>query len=322
MADYAIFFDSSHCTDCKACQVACKCWNGLPSPLEVNANRSEATQENPLIGTYQNPPDVNGDTRLIMRCQEFDSDDPYKPVNWAFTRRSCQHCTDAGCVRVCPSGALSHDEETGFVTVDQDKCIGCHYCQTGCPFDVPRYTSSGLPGAKGVIEKCDGCVSRVRNGLKPACVTTCQPRALEFGTRSEMIMKATGRLAQVKEMGYADASLYGLNEMSGLHVISLLKYGAEKHGAVENPKLSAVVGLSEVAKPLAGVGVAAVVAGLAISFANGRGYKHGELRYDTATGVETKDGDVIGEFPVDEVRKSEESEPVHKVSRRGTRGGE
>ncbi len=323
MTESAIFFDSSHCTDCKACQVACKCWNDLPSPLATNASRNAATEENHLIGTYQNPPDLDGDTRLVMACREYEGIEAYKPVNWAFTRRSCQHCTDAGCVRVCPTGALSHDEDTGLVVVDQDKCIACHYCRTGCPFDVPRYApAGGLPGAAGVIEKCDGCASRVARGLKPACVATCQPRALDFGSRQEMVDKANARVTALKELGYEDAEVYGVDEMDGLHVIQVLKYGAARHGMPESPKLSAIVPLSEIAKPLAAVGVGAVVVGLGISYANGRGYDHGELRYDERTGTQYRDGEVVAQFDPAEIRASEELEPVHKVSRRGTKGGE
>ena len=311
----AIYFDSSLCTDCKGCQVACKCWNNLPSPTGVNENQHKATADNPYIGSYQNPPDLNSMTRLIMRCNELDTtemDGLQKNVGLIFSRRSCKHCTDAGCVRVCPSGALYHDPETGFVAVNQDKCIGCHYCKTACPYDVPRYY-----GEKGTIEKCTGCLDRVENGMKPACVTTCQPGALDFGLRAEMVERAIRRVKVLKERGYENAAFYGVNEMDGLHVISVYKHGVEAHGDVIDPKLSPIVGLSEIAKPLSAIGIAAVVGALGISFLNGRGYDPGKHTYNETTGTQYKNGEVEMQFDPAEVKASEEQEPIHAVSARG-----
>lgn len=308
----AIYFDSSLCTDCKGCQVACKCWNNLPSPTGVNENQNKATADNPYIGSYQNPPDLNSMTRLIMRCNEVETPDLQKGVGLVFSRRSCKHCTDAGCVRICPPGALYHDG-SGFVAVDQSKCIACHYCATACPFDVPRYY-----GDKGIVEKCTGCVDRIENGLKPACVTTCQPGALEFGDRSAMVKKAIERVQVLKSRGYADAEAYGIDEMDGLHVISVYKYGLDVHQEVRDPELSPIVFLSEIAKPLSAVGVGAVVAALGISFFNGRRYDTGDMRYDEVTGVQTKHGEFYEQFDPAQVKASEEAEPVHPVSRRFT----
>ena len=176
MTEMAILFDSSRCTGCRGCQVACKCWNDLPS---------EPTAENPYDsvnwdGKFTHPADLNSCTRLIMTFEDFEDEKSQKRVGWAFGRRACQHCTNAGCVNMCPAGALYKDEETGMVTYDQDKCIGCQNCSAACPYDVPRYEDRG---GKTVINKCSGCVDRIAQGMMPACVTTCQPGALQFGTR-------------------------------------------------------------------------------------------------------------------------------------------
>ena len=135
MTEMAILFDSSRCTGCRGCQVACKCWNDLPS---------EPTAENPYDsvnwdGKFTHPADLNSCTRLIMTFEDFEDEKSQKRVGWAFGRRACQHCTNAGCVNMCPAGALYKDEETGMVTYDQDKCIGCQNCSAACPYDVPRY---------------------------------------------------------------------------------------------------------------------------------------------------------------------------------------
>ena len=87
MTEMAILYDTSLCTNCKGCQVACKVWNNLPSPIGTN--------ENKFSGSLQNPADLNGNTRLIQTFQERDAVRGQKPVDWIFNRRSCQHCTEA-----------------------------------------------------------------------------------------------------------------------------------------------------------------------------------------------------------------------------------
>ena len=237
MSEKAILFDSSRCTACRGCQVACKCWNGLPSTLEKNGN--------PSTGSYQSPMDLNGDTRLLISFHEEAGGD--KGVKWAFGRRSCQHCADAPCATICPGGALKKDEATGFVSVDESKCIGCRYCSTACPFDVPQYH-----GDTSKINKCTGCLDRVEQGLAPACVTTCQPQALMFGDREEMLSIARERVDYLHGKGYADAALYGEDEVGGLHVIQVLKHGVEAHGQVVDPQVNPMVGLTQIMKPVTG----------------------------------------------------------------------
>ena len=138
--EVAILYDSSHCTGCKGCQAACKQWNMLPSSLELNGIK--------FSGTYQNPPDLDGDTRLVMTFDEKPSGNKFQEINMAIGRNACMHCTDAGCVNICSSGALYHRED-GVVAFDTEKCNGCTYCQSACPFDVPRYRP-----LDGMIDKC------------------------------------------------------------------------------------------------------------------------------------------------------------------------
>lgn len=277
MTEMAILFDSSRCTGCRGCQVACKCWNDLPS---------EPTAENPYDsvnwdGKFTHPADLNSCTRLIMTFEDFEDEKSQKRVGWAFGRRACQHCTNAGCVNMCPAGALYKDEETGMVTYDQDKCIGCQNCSAACPYDVPRYEDRG---GKTVINKCSGCVDRIAQGMMPACVTTCQPGALQFGTREEMIALANERLQLLRDWGYEDACIYGENEMEGLHAIQVLKHGTKPHGAVENPQIPPAAFLSGIMKPVTAVGAGATVLGLAAMFGLAAGYKRDTLVYNDGNG--------------------------------------
>lgn len=268
MTEQAIFFDSSRCSACRGCQVTCKSWNDLPSTLELNGNR--------FTGSYQSPLELSGDTRLLISFHEEAGGD--KGVKWAFGRRSCQHCGDAPCAQICPSGALSKDETTGLVAVDDSKCIGCRYCHTACPFDVPHYRVDN-----GRINKCTGCLDRIEQGLAPACVTTCQPEALKFGDRDTMVALAHERVDYLRGKGYSDALVYGEDEMGGLHVVQVLKYGVAAHGQVENPQMNPVVGLSQIMKPVTAAATGATVVGLAAMLALGAGYKRHKMAYNPAT---------------------------------------
>ena len=285
MAEMAIMFDSSRCSACKGCQVACKCWNLLPSPLELNSQK--------WSGSLQNPPDLEENTRLIITFDE-------KPrekygVDWAFGRRSCNHCTDAGCVQVCPSGCLYKDEETGFTVFDSDKCIGCQFCRSACPFDVPRHSGIGLAGNGIKINKCTACIDRVKNGRQPACVTTCQPGALMFGDRDEMIAEAERRAQLMRDKGFEHARVYGVEEMGGLHTIHVLKYPIEQYELPENPTMSPLVGAMGWMKPILGVGSIALLGGLGLSFLTGIGYHRDEMRYDEVSHdiIDVDTGEVV-----------------------------
>lgn len=256
--EMAMLYDASKCTGCKGCQVACKQWNVLYSPLGKN--------EVKFTGSYQCPVDLNGDTRLVMTFDEKPGKSKLRPVEWAFGRRSCFHCTDAGCVSVCPSGALKH-ESNGVVSVNPEKCIGCTYCESACPFDVPKYRFDSK------VDKCTMCMDRLENGKVPACVQTCQPEALLFGPRDEMIRLGKERVEVLKARGYEKAELYGENEMGGLHILQVCKYGHEAHGLPTNPQKSTMATLSSLAAPATGLAVAATVGGLALSFIAGMGYR-------------------------------------------------
>lgn len=307
MADQAILYDSSLCTACKGCQVACKCWNNLPSPTGLNANT--------FTGTYQNPPDLNVNTRLIMTFDEREGGD--KGVMWAFGRRACQHCTDAPCAEICPSGALKKDAETGMVVLDRELCVGCKYCSIACPFDVPRY--SDIPETK--MNKCTGCPDRIAQGLSPACVTTCQPGALKFGPRDEMLALAHERVEILKARGFENACVYGENEMGGLHVIQVLKYGPEPHGAVVDPKKNPLVDVIKIMKPVTGVvSLAALLACIAM-FGLASGYKRDERAYNTETGdtLSMDTGKVLkhGDGMDEETIKEHLTEALHEFSKKG-----
>lgn len=265
MAESAILYDSSLCSACKGCQVQCKQWNGMPSTLTKNGNT--------FTGSYQSMPDLNGDTLLLMKYSESSTE---TGVQWAFTRRSCFHCTEAWCEKVCPVGAYTH-LENGTVKHDNTKCIGCRYCMTACPFGVPQFREQF-----GVTSKCTLCEDRVLEDRKPACVKTCPASALSFGPRGEMIDKGKARVEELKKAGFTKAELYGETEMGGMHVLHVAKYGLEAHGYIRDPKPPVTAQLHTLVKPLTGVGLLGMLAVVAASYVGGSGYKRSEdeLRYD------------------------------------------
>lgn len=283
--EYAILFDSSKCTACKGCQVACKVWNELPSSLDLNAGE--------FTGSLQNPPDLGPYVRTLVTFDEADNGKKYG-VNWAFGHRGCMHCTHAACVEVCPSGCLQHSEH-GFVVYDAEKCIGCQYCRSACPFDVPRHTGVDLAGGNIRINKCDGCPDRIAHGMAPACVSTCQPRALTFGKRDELLQTARDRVQVLHDKGYKDARVYGETEVGGTHVIQILKYPIEQYSYLPKEPESQIAGAYAVMKPLAGVAVVGVAAAVGLTLARGHGYHRDEQAYDTNTHdvIDTDTGEVI-----------------------------
>ena len=288
--EVAMLFDASHCTGCRGCQVACKEWNVLPARLGLNAN--------PFTGSYQGPMDLNGDTRLIMTFDEKPSGNKYHPIDWAIGRRSCYHCTDPGCVQACSSGALQKNEN-GVVTFDTDKCNGCTFCQAACPFDVPRFRPMD-----GKIDKCTLCMDRLEQGSKPACVHTCQPEALDFGPREEMLKKAHARVEFLKKKGFAKAEVYGENECGGLHVIQVCALGHEAYGLPTNPEPKKVINAIDVMKPVPAVGAAAVVGALAVSFLANLGYRRKAVTLEEAKASWTPEQRAKAEAEAAEIRKA------------------
>jgi len=246
----AILYDATKCTACRGCQAACKQWNDLEADITTNT------------GSYENPPDLSPRTWLKMRFTEVGNNGS---LAWLFTRRACMHCTDAGCVKVCPTKAVFH-HDLGFVAYDKDKCTGCGYCVEACPFDVPRLDGSRLTG-KAKMFKCIFCIDRVTSGLEqPACVKTCPPGALDFGNRDEMIVEADKRISKLAEQGI-EAQLYGRNELDGLHVMYVLAYSPEDHKLPAKPKVSPATTLwQDILQPV-GYGVVGIVAaGLALNY--------------------------------------------------------
>jgi len=266
MAEKAILFDATLCTACRGCQAACKQWNeNDPYPEDWSNNVAGDTPLAYNRGSYENPPDLSPTTWLKMEFREYDAGGR---VVWYFTRRACMHCTEAGCVAVCPSGALVHNAD-GFVAYDRSLCTGCGYCAEACPFNVPRYTRNIITG-QAVMDKCTLCTSaglnRPAEGLEPACVKTCPTDALTIGDRDALVSDGRQRVDALKAKGYSNAYLYGDKELGGLHVMYVIPDKPEVLGLKPDPQVSGLVDAVNVMWPIgAGLGVAAIL-GLGLNY--------------------------------------------------------
>jgi formate dehydrogenase iron-sulfur subunit len=246
----AMLIDVSKCTACRACQVACKAWNDLPGEVTV------------CLGCYDNPHDLSPDTWNRIAFYEVEREGGQ--VAWLFRPVRCMHCSDAPCVRVCPTGALYKDP-LGFTAYDESRCNGCGYCTQFCPFDVPRTKDADFWG-KGKSTKCTFCQDRVSNGLVPACANACPTGAIKYGERSELRAEGRARVETLKGRGFTKANLYGENLLGGLGMMYVLTDPPDVFGLPEDPSSA----LAEVWQPwiqtLGGIAVGATALGLAINW--------------------------------------------------------
>ena len=184
---YGMLIDTKRCVACNTCVVACKIENNLPEGVRWN-NVVNVGGDNPDSPTGEYP--------------------NLTPM-WTYTI-SCQHCTEPACVAVCPAEATWKDSETGIVTSDPEKCIGCGLCIEACPYDVrvmiedePKYyldfATGGqgiLPHIKGTVGKCTFCQHRVVDGDVPFCVEVCPARARIFGDLDDPESEVSKKLAE------------------------------------------------------------------------------------------------------------------------------
>ncbi len=222
------FTDTSVCIGCKACEVACKEWNVIPEDGLVwtgesydNTSELGANSWRHVAFIEQRKPlkiDGGGETA------ELDAE----PLRWLMSSDVCKHCTHAGCLDVCPTGALFRTE-FGTVVVQEDVCNGCGYCVPACPFGVldkrhlpkrPEDAPLELPllGKKedGRVWKCTLCYDRLKGGHEPACAKACPTKSIQFGPVDELRERADQRLEKLQVEGWNGAQLYGRDPDDGV----------------------------------------------------------------------------------------------------------
>lgn len=156
----AFYFDAAACSGCKACQMACKDKHDLAVGLlwrrvyEITGGewKRQGSTWDPGVFAYN----------LSM---------------------ACNHCQKPICQSMCPTGAIFRRSD-GIVLIDRETCIGCRYCEWGCPYGAPQYDEES-----GVMTKCHFCYDLIDEGQAPACVTACPMRALDFGSLTALKKK-------------------------------------------------------------------------------------------------------------------------------------
>ena len=244
--EVAKLIDVSKCIGCKACQVACMQWNDLRDEVGTCA------------GTYDNPRDMTDQSWTVMRYAEVETGE--RGLEWLIRKDGCMHCEDPGCLKACPAPGAIIKYANGIVDFHQENCIGCGYCVSGCPFNVPRISQKDSKAYK-----CTLCSDRVAVGLEPACVKVCPTGSISFGSKVDMQELAAERVTELKERGFKNAGLYDPAGVGGTHVMYVLNHAdkpALYSGLPADPTIAPTVTLwKSVAKPLAMAGMAAAALG-------------------------------------------------------------
>lgn len=196
----SFFVDTTLCTACRACQVACKQWHDLPA--EETKNR----------GTYENPADLSFDTYKLVRMREEVIGGKLK---WLFFPEQCRHCVEAPCLDTAgDASAIYKDAATGAIIFTANtKGMNVDEIIESCPYNIPR------KGPDGTLAKCDMCLDRVQNGLLPACVKTCPTGAMNFGERADIVALAKSRLSAVKKAN-PKAALLDTDDVNVIYLVA------------------------------------------------------------------------------------------------------
>ena len=252
------FTDTSVCIGCKACEVACKEWNLVPEDgLAWTGN------------SYDNTGELSANTWRHVAFIEQQAPDPLKQgkqdFRWLMESDVCKHCTHAGCLDVCPTGAIFRTE-FGTVVIQDDVCNGCGYCVTACPFGV--ITKREL-GGDGGMHKCTLCYDRLQDGMEPACAKACPTDSIQFGPLDELVERARERCGDLVEAGVPEARLYLADENDGIGgagaFFLLLDepevYGLPPQPVVPTKNLGTIWGAAAAAAGALAVGVTAAFLG-------------------------------------------------------------
>ncbi|MGW3785382.1 4Fe-4S dicluster domain-containing protein [Micromonospora chokoriensis] len=230
------FTDTSVCIGCKACEVACKEWNGVPESgldllgmsydntgaLTANSWRHVAFVEQPRPAQHPSLADVLGEPTTAGAGPQFLGMPGAQPpgrgtgvegrtdFRWLMMSDVCKHCTHAACLDVCPTGSLFRTE-FGTVVVQEDICNGCGYCISACPYGVIDQRKDD-----GRAWKCTLCYDRLGAGMTPACAQACPTESIQYGPLDELRERAAARVDTLHERGVPEARLYGHDPNDGV----------------------------------------------------------------------------------------------------------
>jgi formate dehydrogenase iron-sulfur subunit len=256
---FGFFTDTSVCIGCKACEVACKEWNGVPTREETGftghsmdntgdlgadtwrhvafieqpgdqvpiPGRAEAIRKGLEAGYdpagrvglewFGDDPGLPGGAHDVPEIPVFNGERSFEDdarFRWLMSSDVCKHCTEPGCLEVCPTGAI-FTTEFSTIVVQDDVCNGCGYCVTACPYGVIERRSPSQPGGGGAF-KCTLCYDRMKGHQQPACAQACPTDSIQFGPLDELQERAAKRQEELVEAGVPGVQLYGADPGDGV----------------------------------------------------------------------------------------------------------
>lgn len=208
---YGMLTDTTLCIGCRKCEAACNEVNNLPAP-------SSSFEDKSVLNFKRR-------TSAYVYTVVNRFPDPTKKGEWIYAKIQCNHCNEPACASACLVGAFKKTPE-GAVKYNKDVCIGCRYCMTACPFNVPAYEYNNPFSPE--VRKCELCLPRLQKGELPACAGICPREAITFGKRRQLIKVARDRIRKHPDR-YADY-IYGENEVGGTSWMYLSKLPFEQIG--------------------------------------------------------------------------------------------
>jgi formate dehydrogenase iron-sulfur subunit len=217
--------DTTLCTACRGCQVACKQWHDLPAEKTVNR------------GSYQNPADLSFDTYKLVRMSENVIDGK---LRWLFFPDQCRHCLEPPCQDTAgdPSAIFTNPSSGAVIYTANTSELDADEIRQSCPYDIPRQATDGT------MAKCDMCSDRVENGMDPACVKVCPTGAMNFGDRKDIMKLAQTHLAAAQKK-FPNATLLDPDDVRVVFLVgfdpnlyheyavaSATGYGISRHAAL------------------------------------------------------------------------------------------
>jgi formate dehydrogenase iron-sulfur subunit len=269
------YTDTTVCIGCKACEVACKQWNQLPSDgFNFSGNSYDNTNE--LSATtwrhvkfieqfsHESPSTLaSSNLTSLDQLVSLETVPDESPLNrWLMMSDHCKHCVAAPCHQACPTGAIIQNEFQN-IYIQADICNGCSCCIAACPFGVITRSDMG-----GHSHKCTLCYDRQRDGLEPACAKACPTQSIHFGPVDELREQARKRVEQLHERGVPQAYLYGdvpSETYSEMHSFYLLVDRPSVYGLPDAPFNPWLHMMGDYVRSVAG-GLAAIAVLLAVVF--------------------------------------------------------
>lgn len=237
MAGKTFLVDTTKCTACRGCQVACKQWNKNPGTKTIQR------------GTHQNPEDLCFSTFKLVRFSEMEEKGK---INWYFFADQCRHCIEPPCMYTAQGlgyKSIIRDEKTGAVLFDPKvkvKAADFKTIKDSCPWNIPRRDEK----TEG-IAKCTMCIDRIREGLLPACVKACPTGTMNFGDRDKILDMAQKSLKELKAV-YPKAKLLNAEILRTVFLVVDDPQKYHKFAAVDDPTaITRIAAIKKLIQPFA-----------------------------------------------------------------------